>query len=167
MRTQRFRFWLWLIALIGLTVPRRSRADWRREWEAELRYRETLLEDWDRLDFRHKLDLMWRSTSAFWDALWLQSQRWEDEMFQDLRYGVRMLFRSPAFALAAILSLAIGIGANTALFSVVNAVLWRPLPCPDAERLVRVGSRIEQELFESFKARRATKVDPLIALRYE
>jgi predicted permease len=77
-----------------------------------------------------------------------------ETMLQDLRFGLRILVKSPAFALAAILSLAIGIGANTAIFSVVNAVLLRPLPYPDAERLVRVGGRIEQELFEAFKARR-------------
>jgi len=138
-RITRFRFWLSLIRVIGVIVPRRLRANWRREWEAELRQREEMLAEWDRLDWRSKLDLLRRSTSAFWDALWLQPKRLEDEMFQDLRYGVRMLLKSPAFTLAAILSLAIGIGANTALFSVVNAVLWRPLPYPNAERLVRVG----------------------------
>jgi len=42
-RTTRFRFWLWLIRLIGVIVPRRLRADWRQEWEAELRYCEALL----------------------------------------------------------------------------------------------------------------------------
>ena len=47
-----------------------------------------LLADWDRLDWRNKLDLLRRSTSAFWDALWLQPQRLEDDMFQDVRYGV-------------------------------------------------------------------------------
>src|SRR5262245_21146850 len=73
------------------------------------------------------------------DALWLQPRRLEDEMFQDLHYGVRMLLKSPAFTLAAILSLAIGIGANTAVFSVVNAVLWRPLPYAGTERLVAVA----------------------------
>ena len=72
-KTTRFRFWLWLIRLIGVIVPLRLRADWRQEWEAELRHREQLLADWDRLDWRNKLDLLWRSTSAFWDALWLQS----------------------------------------------------------------------------------------------
>src|ERR1043166_7496640 len=94
-RTTRFRFWLWLIALIGVIVPRRLRPDWRQEWEAELRYREALLEEGDKLDSRHKLDLLWRSTSAFWDALWLQPNRWEDEMFQDLRFGIRMLLKQP------------------------------------------------------------------------
>jgi putative ABC transport system permease protein len=130
---------LWLIKFIGIIVPRRFRADWRQEWEAELRYRETLLADWDKLDWRNKLTLLWHGLGAFADALFLQPRRMEDEMIQDLRYGVRMLLKSPAFTLAAILSLAIGIGANTALFSVVNAVLWSPLPYPGAERLVRVG----------------------------
>jgi putative ABC transport system permease protein len=128
-----------LIALVGVIVPRRLRADWRQEWEAELRYREELLAGWDRLGWRGKLDLLWRSTSAFWDALWLQPKRWEDEMFQDLRYGVRMLAKSRAFTIVAILTLAFGIGANTAIFSVVYAVLLSPLPYPQAERIVAVG----------------------------
>src|SRR5690349_6069144 len=67
-----FRFWLWLIALIGAIVPRRLRADWRQEWEAELRYRERLLAEWDQLDWRNKLELLRRGASAFWDALVLQ-----------------------------------------------------------------------------------------------
>jgi hypothetical protein len=51
------------------------RADWRQEWEAELRYRERLLAEWDRLDWRNKLELLRRSASAFWDALVLQPLR--------------------------------------------------------------------------------------------
>ena len=87
----------WLIEFIGLIVPRRLRADWRQEWEAELRYRELLLADWERLNWKAKLDLLRRSLGAFWDALVLQPQRLEDEMFQDLRYGIRMLFKEPSF----------------------------------------------------------------------
>jgi hypothetical protein len=132
------RPWLWLIKFVGVIVPRRLRADWRQEWEAELGYRETLLAEWDKLDRRAKLALLCHSLGAFADAIWLQPRRLEDEMFQDLRFGVRMLLKSPAFTLAAVISLAIGIGANTAVFSVVNAVLWRPLPYPAAERLMVV-----------------------------
>jgi len=121
--------------VIGVLVPRRLRADWRQEREAELRSREALLEEWERLDWRHKLDLLWRSTSALWDALWLQPKRWEDDMIQDLRFGVRMLLKSKAFTAVAVLSLALGIGANTAIFSLLDAVLLKLLPVERPEQL--------------------------------
>jgi putative ABC transport system permease protein len=137
-RAGRARPYLWLIRLLGVIVPQRLRADWRQEWEAELRYREALLAEWDNLTLRRKLDLMRRSMGAFWDALWLQPERLEDEMFQDLRLGWRMLLRSPVMSLVAVLSLGLGIGATTTIFSVVNALLLRPLPYQAPEQLVKV-----------------------------
>ncbi|MBS1786898.1 MAG: ABC transporter permease [Acidobacteria bacterium] len=133
--------YLWLIRFVGLIVPRRLRADWRQEWEAELRHREALLADWDKLNWQSKLNLFWRSTSAFWDALWLQPQRWEEEMFQDLRIGLRLLRSHPGFTFVAVLALGLGIGATTLIFSVVNAVLLRPLPFPQSDRIVRIEER--------------------------
>src|SRR5215510_9339118 len=135
-QTTRFRFWLWLIRLFGVIVPRRLRADWRQEWEAELRSREALLAEWNKLNWKTKLDLLRRSVGAFWDALLLQPRRLEDEMFQDLRFGLRMMLKQPSFTAMAALALALGIGANTAIFSLVDAVLLKTLPVRNPEELV-------------------------------
>jgi macrolide transport system ATP-binding/permease protein len=131
---------LWLIGFIGVIVPRRLRSDWRQEWEAELRNRETLLAEWGKLAWRKKLDLLRRSLGAFWDALLLQPQRLEEDMIQDLLFGIRMLAKRPGFTFVAVATLALGIGVNTVLFTGFNLLL-RPRHVKDPDTVVRLEQR--------------------------
>ena len=84
-----------------------------------------------RREFGNEL-LVREATRQQWGWLWLE------QLTQDLRFALRMLRRSPSFAAVAVLTLAIGIGANTAIFSVVNGVLLQPLPYPRSDQVAKV-----------------------------
>ena len=146
------RPWLRMISFIGIIVPEHVRADWRQEWIAELRYRETLLAEWEQLNWRTKTNLAWRSASAFWDALWMQTHRWEDAMFQDVRYAVRMMRKAPGFTAVAVLALGLGIGVNTAILSAVNGFVLRPLPVANPTELITSywGSKKDAHVWGEF-----------------
>src|SRR5215475_8687936 len=135
------RLILSFIDAVRFIVPQKWRSDWADEWRAEVHY------EWNRLERRGCLNIVtagrlaFRSSGALVHALWLRKREWRVEMvMQDLIYGIRVLLKRPGFAIFAVLVLALGIGASTAIFSVVYSVLFRPLPFKDPDRLAIIYS---------------------------
>ncbi|HEX6631913.1 MAG TPA: ABC transporter permease [Gemmatimonadaceae bacterium] len=129
----------WLVRVLALLVPEVERADWLEEWRAELGYA------WDRRSagassLPLRLVLVGRACGAVADVLELRRATRGDPMLaQDTRFALRMLARRPGYAALVVLTLALGIGASTAVFTVVDGVLLRPLPYAQADRLVELG----------------------------
>src|ERR1700730_11872410 len=86
-------------------------------------------------------------TRTVWSVVWLE------QLVQDMRYGMRMLRSHPGFTTVVVATLALGIGMNTAVFSVVNTVLFRPLPYSNAQRLIWLASYNQQFKRDNWVAR--------------
>ena len=126
-----------LIGVAATLVPTSTRQDWAREWQAELWHRHDRLRGGGTL--AERADLVLRASGAIVHAAWLRKEEWSlSVIMQDVRYALRGLWLRPAFAFIVVAMLALGIGINAAVFSVLRAVLLKPLPYSEPHRLVQI-----------------------------
>ena len=128
-----------VIGLASRLVPSRRRHVWRREWEAEVAYAWHAMTEGGATSVVARWKLRARVLACLIDALWERKQTMTmTGLLDDIRLALRGLFRSPGFAVVASTTLALGIGASTAVFTLVDGVLLQPLPYPEPEGLVSV-----------------------------
>ena len=153
-----------LVRLSGAIVPAGQRADWEAEWIGELAatWRHSRLAG--RGGALDRARLVVRATGSLFDAVWMRGRHGSDALMpRDLRLAFRSMRRQPGFSAVVITTLALGIGGNAAIFSVVNAVLLRPLPFRDSSRLVMVyGTPTDGD---SAKVGRSTSYPDYVDLR--
>jgi hypothetical protein len=111
-----------------------SRRRFDRELESDMQFHREMAAREGRNNFGNVLQLREEAREA-WGWTWI------DRLGQDLRYGVRVMLRSPGFTLVAMMVLAIGIGVNVAAFSLFDMLALKPLPVPNADTLVRLERR--------------------------
>jgi predicted permease len=138
------RVWNWLSSRLAVFRERRDRdkeLDWELQSHLELEAQEQLESGLSAEEARYAARRAFGNTTmvqedvhAIWSLVWLQRFR------RDLNYAARSLRKNPGFTLVAVLTLALGIGANTAIFSAIDALMLRPLPFSAADQLVRVYS---------------------------
>jgi len=164
--------WRWsrrLVRILGWLVPRGERGEWLGEWSAELEHASGLSRDDPRARRRSGARI---AAAAAEDAICLALRRLgrgaAASPLRDLRFAARGLGRSPLFTAAVVSTLALGIGVNAALFTVVDAVLVEPLPYPEPERLVQLvwtrdghtGDAVSTPDFDDLRERTVT-LEPL------
>lgn len=133
-----------------LCLFRRGRLN--RELEEEMRFHLDMKARQNREAGMAELEARYAAKRQFGNDLVLRetareawSWRWLDALARDIRYGVRTLLRSPGFTVVAVLTLALGLGVNTAIFAMLYNVVLRPLPYPDADRLVKVYLTLDSD----------------------